>query len=110
MAALEDDDLRAKRTARNKTLRRDVNERIATLYDKLQVQATFRDFICECALPACREPVHLTVTEYESVRRDRNLFVVVPDDAHVVPDFENVVERFDRYWTVKKRGSWSRKA
>lgn len=110
MAALEDEAWRAKRTARNKAVRRDVNERIATLYDKLQVRATFRDFICECALPACREPVHLTVAEYESVRRDRNLFVVAPDDAHVSPTFENVVERFDRYWTVKKHGRGSRTA
>lgn len=95
---------RAERAAQNQALCREVNERIESLHDNLHIQSTFRDFICECALPQCSEPIHLTVPEYESVRADANLFVISPSEAHILPDVEDVIDRFDRYWTVKKRG------
>jgi hypothetical protein len=53
---------------------------------------------------SCEEPVRLTIAEYEAIRREPTHFLVVPDDAHVVPDVEIVVERTDRYWVVEKMG------
>jgi len=48
--------------------------------------------------------VALGMEEYEAVRRHPNRFFVLPDDEHVWPDIERIVERVDRYCVVQKVG------
>jgi hypothetical protein len=48
----------------------------------------------------------MTHEEYELVRAqgEGTRFFVKPDDAHVVPEPEDVVERHERFWVVEKVG------
>lgn len=90
------------RAAFNQALARVINERVLALHATLQPSVPGRGaFVCECFDTGCAEPVYLTPDEYEAVRADGNLFLVLASPAHVAPDVETVVERFDRYWTVK---------
>lgn len=44
------------------------------------------------------------MTEYETVRSVPTRFLVVPDESHVAPEGERVVERHSGYWVVEKIG------
>jgi hypothetical protein len=62
------------------------------------------DWSCECGWKNCSEPVRLSVAEYNAVRATPTHFLVVPDEGHVAPDAERVVERHPRYWVIEKVG------
>lgn len=90
------------RAAWNQALARVINERVLVLHESLPPVASGpAAFVCECFDVGCAEPVYLTPDEYEAVRADSNLFLVMASPAHVAPDVETVVDRFDGYWTVK---------
>jgi hypothetical protein len=96
---------RSERAARNQALYRAVNERVSEINEAFDsILDSLGDWVCECARVECFEPVQLTHEEYEAVRTTPTRFVVCPDDAHVVPEVENVVERHERYWVVEKVG------
>jgi hypothetical protein len=61
--------------ARNESLFREVNERIAESAERFDADET--RFVCECADPACTERVDATLEEYEQVRKDGATFLVV---------------------------------
>jgi hypothetical protein len=84
--------------ARNQSLFREVNERIA----ELSHSAPFPSFICECADESCDETMALTLEQYERVRSDANRFAVLP--GHELPAVEEIVEATDRYVVVAKLG------
>jgi len=46
----------------------------------------------------------MTHEEYEAVRAGSDRFFVKPDEAHVVSEAEEVIERHERYWVVQKVG------
>jgi hypothetical protein len=96
---------RAARTAQNESLFREVNERVKELNTTFDALARNAEWICECGNTDCVEPVQLSHEEYEAVRtRGDDCFFVKPDDAHVVLEFERIVERHERYWLVQKVG------
>ena len=95
---------REQRAAKNQSLFREVNERIEPLNQAFAVINRLTDFVCECPSETCTATVVLSMKEYEAVRRHPNRFFVLPDDEHVWPDIERVVERVDRYWVVEKVG------
>ena len=86
------------RAAKNQSLFREVNERIADL----SRNASFTMFICECINESCDESVSLAVEEYERIRRDSNSFLVLP--GHEVAEVEVVVESTERFLVVAKLG------
>jgi hypothetical protein len=90
------DEERARRIGKNEALFREVNERIGEI-----AVGNRTDFLCECADPACTQPISLTLEDYEQLRADSNLFGIVP--GHEEPDVEAVVDRRDGYVVVKKR-------
>ena len=94
---------REKRLARNETLYREVNERVAEVAEQfLEVQVqTPVGFICECGTADCTEPIATTLAEYEAIRAEHTRFAVVP--GHEVPEIESVVERHPAYLVVEKR-------
>lgn len=111
-------DGRAARGARNQSLLREVNERIAELNMRFSpgdpnagpmVEVT-QEWICECANESCLEQVQLPTDEYERVRTDGTRFIVAPAEQHVWPDIERVVEQNDDYWVVEKIGAAGAKA
>ena len=63
------------------------------------------NWVCECANESCLGLVQMSVAEYEAVRAVPNRFFVMPDDGHVLPQVERVVERTERYWIVEKIGA-----
>lgn len=93
---------RERRAAKNQSLFREVNERIEPLNQSFSPSNRLNEFLCECANETCSEHVSMTVEEYEAVRASSEQFAVMPDDAHVWPDVERVVDRHDRYWVVEK--------
>jgi hypothetical protein len=92
------------RAARNQSLYRAVNERVKEINEAFDGLGSLGDWICECANPECTAPVSLTHEEYEAVRTRPTCFFVLPDDAHLLSDVEDVVERHERYWVVEKVG------
>jgi hypothetical protein len=95
---------RERRAAKNQSLFREVNERIEGLNEAFSLVNPINDFVCECAAETCVAQIALSMAEYESLRRHPNRFAVIPDDGHVWPDVESVVERNARYWVVEKTG------
>ena len=100
----EDTGTRAARAGRNQSLYREVNERVSELNEAFDSLLPLGEWICECANEECFERIELTHEEYEAVRAGETRFFVKPDDAHVVPEAESVVERHERYWVVEKIG------
>jgi hypothetical protein len=93
------------RQAKNETLHREVNERLARL-DKQAGEGWADDdelfeFLCECAAgDGCDARVQMKLVEYEQVRQQSDRFAVVP--GHENADLEHVVSRNDRYLVVDK--------
>lgn len=92
---------RAERQGRNESLFREVNERIAELNQTFQIEG-HSEFLCECSREECKEPVSISIDEYETVRRAPTRFFVIP--GHEDESVERVIERSDRYVVVEKFG------
>ncbi|HET6656433.1 MAG TPA: hypothetical protein VFG61_00925 [Gaiellaceae bacterium] len=93
---------RAERQGRNESLFREVNERIAELNQTFQVEGR-SEFLCECSREECKEPLSISIDEYEGVRRAPTRFFVIP--GHEDESVERVIERSDRYVVVEKIGA-----
>src|SRR6266550_2965358 len=94
---------REKRLARNETLYREANERVAEVAAQLLEGETDAPggFICECDAADCTELIPLTLAEYEAIRAVPIRFAVAP--GHELPEIETVVERHSAYLVVEKR-------
>jgi len=88
---------REQRLAENEILFRRVNERIAELTDSWPGEL---DLVCECANEDCHQVLHLSVEEYELLRRNPRRFAVLP--GHEILEIETVVERHRQYLIVEK--------
>ena len=94
-------DERAARLARNEARFREINERVQRdLAPIVDTEIELVPFICECGRRGCSDTVELSLAEYESVRQDAIRFAVLP--GHELEDVEDVVERTDRYFVVRK--------
>jgi hypothetical protein len=98
---------RAERQGRNESLFREVNERIAELNQAFDVEGR-SEFLCECTREECKEPISISIAEYENVRNESTRFFVVP--GHEDESVERVVERNDRYLVVEKIGEAAEEA
>jgi hypothetical protein len=95
---------REERLAKNETLFREVNERVAdvaTSFIEAETRSDRVEFTCECGRADCTEPMAMTVVEYEAVRTGPTRFAVVPE--HEQPEIETIVERHPGYVVVEKR-------
>ena len=95
-------DAREKRLAQNETLFRSVNERVEELAASSGDDEHHFEFFCECSNAACNLLLPMTVSEYESVRKNPRHFVVAA--GHELPEVETVVVRERTYQVVTKRG------
>jgi hypothetical protein len=98
---------RAERQGRNESLFREVNERIAELNQTFQVEGR-SEFLCECSRNECKEPVSISIDEYEAIRRASTRFFVLP--GHEDMNVESVVERSEHYVVVEKIGEAAEEA
>jgi hypothetical protein len=69
---------RERRLGENEVLYREVNERVRELHVGFGFDAQLIEFVCECARVECTERIRLSQAEYERVRADEALFVIVP--------------------------------
>jgi hypothetical protein len=92
---------RAERQGRNESLFREVNERIAEVNQTFHV-AGRSEFLCECSREECKEPVSISIDEYEGIRRESTRFFVLP--GHEDLSVERVIDRNERYVVVEKVG------
>jgi hypothetical protein len=97
-------DAREERLANNEVLFREINERIAEVAEP---HGGSRDdhvyeFLCECSNIGCDLRLPLTLSVYESVRKDPTQFVVAL--GHELPEIERVISETDTYQVVRKQG------
>ncbi len=94
-------DARATRLAENESRFRTINERVERDLEQLVDDPDEQlPFVCECAQRTCNATIELSLAEYERVRAQSTLFAVAP--GHEIPDVEDVVERYERYFVVRK--------
>ncbi len=93
-------DARAKRIAENESRFRAINERLRRDLQALPETPDPVDFVCECGMADCAEPVRLTLGEYETIRAGSLDFAVVP--GHEFGDVEDVVDANERFARVRK--------
>ena len=87
------------RVGLNEATFRQINESVETDYSETDY-AGLIGFLCECGHPDCEQPIQLTRSEYEEVRRNPRRFAVM--DGHATLSTEDIVERRDRYVVVEK--------
>jgi hypothetical protein len=85
--------------ARNESLFREVNERIAESADRFAADQA--KFVCECADPRCTEGVEATLEEYERVRGDGATVLLI--QGHEDERAEAVVQADGDRAVVEKR-------
>ena len=93
MTELED------RIANTEALFREVNERVAERATAFAADEA--EFVCECADPSCTHRIPASLAEYEEVRAEGDLFLVVEGHEEAA-DMERVVERRPRFNVVRK--------
>jgi hypothetical protein len=91
---------RERRIGANEAIFREVNERIREIDRTFSGGTGSMTIMCECGDVRCTEMIALPVADYERVRRESVLFVVVP--GHEAPDVEEVVERGEGFDVVRK--------
>jgi hypothetical protein len=91
---------RARKVGQNEALYRTVNERIETLNEAFGTLTDTMTVVCECGDGACAQQIDIPVADYERVRSDPTLFVIVP--GHEVGDVEDVVEENETFHVVRK--------
>ena len=86
------------RLARNETIFREVNERIEELAQRGELDPL--DILCECGNADCKEPLRVSIVEYERVRQHPTDFFVAP--GHVIPAIEKVIDEKQSFDVVRK--------
>ena len=95
--------LSAERIARNDAIFRHANEGISEVAQAEEIEDQV-PFICECADPACREIVRMSMKEYGEIREDPRVFLNVPGHEASSQGWAQVRESYDRYVVVEKVG------
>lgn len=92
---------RRRRIAQNEAVYRAVNENIEAMTRAFMPDAGgTMNVICECGNLDCTQQITIAVAEYERIRNDATLFVVVP--GHELPEVEVVVEEQEAFTVVCK--------
>ena len=94
-------DSQQRKVGENEALYRAVNERVEALSTAFGTITDTVTVICECGDLSCSEQIVLPVTDYERIRADPTLFILLP--GHLNADVEAVVEQHDGFEVVRKR-------
>jgi hypothetical protein len=94
--------VREDRIEENEKTFRHANDQLLEQWADMEL-ARSRDvlFICECGDATCRQPIRMTIAEYEALREDDDAFAIVP--RHLIPASERMIAENDRFATVKKQ-------
>ncbi len=88
------------RAARNQSMFRQVNEKLARLNEAVGALRDEYVIGCECADTTCIRTLEITADDYEAVRKEPNTFAVLP--GHIYSDVEVVVRETENYVVVRK--------
>ena len=96
--------LSVEHAARNRTVFREVNERIAELTGRLigDDGSPIQLFICECSDGDCAESVQATLSDYEAIRANGARFLLAP--GHELTGIDHVVDGNVRFIVVETTG------
>jgi hypothetical protein len=94
------------RLANNQAVFREVNESIES--GRWPGENSPVAFRCECAQLGCDVMIEVPIREYERVRANPRRFLVATE--HHLPEVETLVEVFEDYLVVEKRGEAGRAA
>jgi hypothetical protein len=95
----------AEQRARNESIFREANEKLAAKVVELSLTEEQTPYLCECADPSCTAIIRLTMPEYEAVRGNPRQFIVTSEhDAS--PDW--VVEEHQGFTVIQKTGEEGR--
>src|SRR4051812_49054004 len=93
------------RIAKNEAMFRDANQKLMAFAAS---DTTFEDapipFICECADPTCDRLILLDLNRYSEVRRNPRWFVTAPGHEHAALGASSVVQEYDNYLIIEKKG------
>jgi hypothetical protein len=92
-------DERARRLGINEAVFREVNESLGSVALTVGGRRHL-ELVCECSRPNCVDRIVADAADYERVRSEGTLFLVVA--GHEEPAVEEVVERHDEYDVVRK--------
>lgn len=67
---------------------------------KKEIMETPIEFVCECSDINCREPISVSIAEYERLHKRRNRFLIIK--GHNVPHIEKTIERKGKTELVEK--------
>jgi hypothetical protein len=94
-------DERGRRVGRNEAIFREVNEQIESLSRGMaEISDRNIHIVCECADLRCSEQIVVSIDDYERVRSEDTLFLVVP--GHEQLDVEQVIEETAAHNIVRK--------
>jgi hypothetical protein len=91
---------RERRIGANEAIFRKVNESIEQVNRSFSEMTQSMEIICECGDMRCAEMISIPLSEYERIRSDPTLFIVI--SGHEAPAVERVVEQREGYDVVRK--------
>ena len=91
---------REKQIGLNEAVFREVNERLETIAQTLEIAPAQLDLVCECGDATCDRRISMTLEEYEQLRADPRQFAVYP--GHAASEVETIVESRKGYDVVSK--------
>ena len=106
-------DKRLRRVAHHELVFRRANDRLREDWRRLGMDDDDHGlFLCECGDVSCKQPLRVTLVDYETVRAGQDVFVVVPghEDAAVETVVNDVVSHSDAFNVVRKHPSPGAKA
>ena len=96
-------DERDRRVAENEILFRQVNEWRTRGLGAGEAQPVGEfEILCECGDTRCMDRVVVTIEAYELARSEPTDFLLKPGHEH--PEFETVIETYERFELVRKTG------
>lgn len=60
---------------------------------------------CECARATCDRRIELTRAEYQPIRSSAARYAIYPDEAHVDPRLDRLVDRRPTFWIVEREST-----
>jgi hypothetical protein len=90
------------RELRRRSLRREVNERIAELIDRFHARAEdpVMTVFCECGSEECMAPIETTLAEYQAVRAGPTRWVI--SSTHIDMSADSIIARRNGYALIER--------
>src|SRR4051794_17158302 len=81
------DQQREQRLLHNEEVFRRANERLHDDWGRLGIEPVSDAlFLCECGDPACREAIRIPMAQYEELRADPDVFILIPGHENSAVD------------------------